>query len=640
MKKIFTKALSVFLATLMFLTIAPAFVLAADEPTESTEPKAPVFSLELQSETAEQAVIVLKLKENSFNSFDIAITTTCQGLTLTKIAYGEKPAELLLAGEGTAGSFHVSNGKASFATTEPLSAECDIFIYTYTKATGEGAVVGDITASEFTVDIINCAINATDGTEANIDIAGSVVVENNIPTAHVHTPSSSWTVIKNATCSEEGTIVQYCTICNEIANTSVIEKTEHKNKKNDHKDATCTEAGYDKVICGDCGETLSETTIDPTNHPNTKTEHKDATCTVAGYDKVICKDCGVTLSETPIAPTNHPNTKTEHKDATCTAAGYDRIVCKDCGVILSETPIAPTNHPNTKTEHKDATCTSAGYDKVICLDCGATISNTPIAATGHKNTKVEHKDATCTEDGYDRVICKDCGIVIKTTTIKAKGHGETEISKKPATCTEDGYVRTVCKDCGNTITEKPIPQTGHNYIIDRKEATCTEDGYVRNICPACQDVKSSTTLKKTGHKWLAWKVVEKPTYSKEGIERRICDNCGSHQDRPVAQLVANPTSLVMSMQELGMNFKQTVRLFVTILPEEAAYSTDIVWESSNEDVATVNEEGEVYATGVGNATITARTPDGKVSATCEVTVKYSTIQWIIVYILFGWIWYI
>ena len=88
-----------------------------------------------------------------------------------------------------------------------------------------------------------------------------------------------------------------------------------------------------------------------------------------------------------------------------------------------------------------------------------------------------------------------------------------------------------------------------------------------------------------------------------------------------------------------MNFKQTVRLFVTILPEEAAYSTDIIWESSDESVATVNEEGEVYATGLGNATITAKTPDGKISATCEVTVKYSTIQWIIVYLLFGWIWY-
>lgn len=554
MKKIFTKALSVFLAALMFLTIAPAFVLAADE---QTTPAAPVFSLELVSETEEQAVIVLKLKENSFNSFDATITTTCQGLTLSKIAFS---VDLLVAGAST--SFNTANGKISFAMTDPVVAECDVVTYTYTKATGEDAVVGDVTASEFTVDFETCAISANDGTEANIDLTDSIVVENNLPTVHVHEPADSWVITKEATCSEEGTIVQYCKICGEIANSSVIEKSEHKNKKNDHKDATCTEAGYDKVICGDCGETLSETTINPKNHPNKETEHKDATCTEAGYNKVICKDCGETISETTINPKNHPNKKNEHKDA------------------------------------------------------------------------------TCTEDGYDRVICPDCNTVISSTTIEKKGHGETEVVRKAPVCEENGYIRTVCKDCGETITETTLPKTGHNYIIDRKEATCTEDGYVRNFCPACQDVKSSTTLTKTGHKWLAWKVVEKPTYSKEGTERRICDNCGSHEDRPVAKLVANPTELVMSMQELGMNFKQTVRLFVTILPEEAAYSTDIIWESSDESVATVNEDGEVYATGLGNATITAKTPDGKVSATCEVTVKYSTIQWIIVYILFGWIWYV
>lgn len=554
MKKIFTKALSVFLAALMFLTVAPAFVLAADE---QTTPAAPIFSLELASETSEEVVIVLKLKENSFNSFDATITTTCQGLTLTKITFN---VDLLLAGASS--SFNTANGKISFAMTDPVVAECNVVTYTYAKATGEGAVVGDVTASEFTVDFETCAISANDGTEANIDLTDSVVIENNIPTAHVHTPADSWTIIKNATCSEEGTIVQYCTTCGKIANSSVIEKTEHKNKKTEHKDATCTEAGYDKVSCTDCGEIISETTINP------------------------------------------------------------------------------TNHPNTKKEHKDATCTEAGFDKETCLDCGETISNTPIAATGHKNTKTEHKDATCTEDGYDRVICLDCGTVISSTPIEKKGHGETEISKKAPTCTETGYIRTVCKDCGGTITETPIPSNGHNYIYDRKEATCTEDGYVRHFCPSCKDVQSSTTLKKTGHKWLAWKVVEQPTHSKEGVERRICDNCGAHQDRPVAQLVINATELVMSMQEFGMNFKQTVRLFVTILPEEAAYSTDIVWESSNEKVATVNEEGEVYATGVGTATITAKTSDGKVSTTCEVTVKYSTIQWIIVYLLFGWIWYI
>ena len=66
----------------------------------------------------------------------------------------------------------------------------------------------------------------------------------------------------------------------------------------------------------------------------------------------------------------------------------------------------------------------------------------------------------------------------------------------------------------------------------------------------------------------------------------------------------------------------------------------VSYESSNTNVATVDEDGAVYAAGIGTATITAKTADGAVSATCKVTVSYSTIQWIIVYLLFGWIWYI
>ena len=96
----------------------------------------------------------------------------------------------------------------------------------------------------------------------------------------------------------------------------------------------------------------------------------------------------------------------------------------------------------------------------------------------------------------------------------------------------------------------------------------------------------------------------------------------------------------MSMQQIGMNFKQTTRLFVNILPEEAAYSTEIIWESSDESVATVDETGAVYGVQPGTAIITARTADGSLEATCEVTVSYSILQLIIIYVLFGWIWYL
>ena len=45
-------------------------------------------------------------------------------------------------------------------------------------------------------------------------------------------------------------------------------------------------------------------------------------------------------------------------------------------------------------------------------------------------------------------------------------------------------------------------------------------------------------------------------------------------------------------------------------------------------------------TGKGTATITARSTDGFASAKCTVEVGYSAVQWIIIIVLFGWIWYI
>lgn len=74
---------------------------------------------------------------------------------------------------------------------------------------------------------------------------------------------------------------------------------------------------------------------------------------------------------------------------------------------------------------------------------------------------------------------------------------------------------------------------------------------------------------------------------------------------------------------------------------QSNYSADqIKWESSNEKVATVDDQGNVKMTGKGTATITATSLDGEATASCTVKVNYSTVQWIIIIVLFGWIWYI
>lgn len=62
-------------------------------------------------------------------------------------------------------------------------------------------------------------------------------------------------------------------------------------------------------------------------------------------------------------------------------------------------------------------------------------------------------------------------------------------------------------------------------------------------------------------------------------------------------------------------------LSVAVYPEQANFSR-LTWTSSNEEVATVNEDGMVRANKEGETDITVSTSDGALSATCHVSVRY------------------
>ena len=66
--------------------------------------------------------------------------------------------------------------------------------------------------------------------------------------------------------------------------------------------------------------------------------------------------------------------------------------------------------------------------------------------------------------------------------------------------------------------------------------------------------------------------------------------------------------------------RKTQTLTATVTPANAAMP-DVVWNSSDPDVATVSLDGVVTAVSFGEATITATTVDGEMTASCEVTVQ-------------------
>lgn len=75
------------------------------------------------------------------------------------------------------------------------------------------------------------------------------------------------------------------------------------------------------------------------------------------------------------------------------------------------------------------------------------------------------------------------------------------------------------------------------------------------------------------------------------------------------------TAIALSETTLTKEQYKNVKLTATLTPAEA--TTEVVWSSDNEEVATV-ANGVVTMVGVGNATITATA--GELTATCDVTV--------------------
>ena len=126
---------------------------------------------------------------------------------------------------------------------------------------------------------------------------------------------------------------------------------------------------------------------------------------------------------------------------------------------------------------------------------------------------------------------------------------------------------------------------------DEAVATIDKDGRVQVLQPGECDIV--TTLTQEGKK-----VVEKKTHIKAFYE--------------VEGITLDKTEGIFTAGN-------TVTLNATVLPEEIADETIVTWTSSDEKVATVDENGKVTAIAAGEATITANA--GEKSTTYKLTVQ-------------------
>ena len=126
---------------------------------------------------------------------------------------------------------------------------------------------------------------------------------------------------------------------------------------------------------------------------------------------------------------------------------------------------------------------------------------------------------------------------------------------------------------------------------DEAVATVDKDGKVQVLQPGECDI--TTTLMQDGEK-----VTEKTTHVKAFYEVE---------------------SITLDSNEGKLTVGNSHTIKATVAPEEVAAETTIEWSSSNEKVATVDENGKVTAIAAGEATITANA--GEKSTTYKLTVQ-------------------
>lgn len=66
-----------------------------------------------------------------------------------------------------------------------------------------------------------------------------------------------------------------------------------------------------------------------------------------------------------------------------------------------------------------------------------------------------------------------------------------------------------------------------------KAASCTANGTERRICSEC-GAHEDRSISATGHSWSGWQTVKEPTCTATGTERRICSECGAHEDKAIS----------------------------------------------------------------------------------------------------------
>ena len=291
--------------------------------------------------------------------------------------------------------------------------------------------------------------------------------------------------------------------------------------------------------------------------------------------------------------------------STCKVAGMEYDICSECGETFNEKTLPLAAHTWSEwTVVKEATTTAEGQEKRTCSVCDK------VETRAIEKLKVIKDDKTGIEINYNDEYDSD-------TEIKV----EEQFSGKSFQLinTEFGKVNSKIYDIATYKDGVKVQPNGEITV-----KVPLPDGFTTNKVFVCY-VDS-----------VSGKVTKIPCEVKDGY---VIFKTNHFSEYAIVEQSANVKSV--SVSDIKLNYKKSTTIMPSITADDGAKYT-VKYSSSNTKVATVDENGKVYAAKKGSATITCTVTDSNgntVQDTCKVTVKYSFGQWLIKILLFGWIWY-
>ena len=290
--------------------------------------------------------------------------------------------------------------------------------------------------------------------------------------------------------------------------------------------------------------------------------------------------------------------------STCKVAGMEYDICSECGETFNEKTLPLAAHTWSEwTVVKEATTTAEGQEKRTCSVCDK------VETRAIEKLKVIKDDKTGIEINYNDEYDSDTEIKVeeqfsgKSFQLINSAYGEVKTSIFDIATYKDGVK---VQPNGEITVKIPLPAGYSNRIF-----VCYVDSTNGKVTKIPCEVKDGYVIFKTNH-FSEYAIVEQS---------------------------ANVKSV--SVSDIKLNYKKSTTITPSITADDGAKYT-VKYSSSNTKVATVDENGKVYAAKKGSATITCTVTDSNgntVQDTCKVTVKYSFGQWLIKILLFGWIWY-